>query len=80
MKQREQVLLEPEQKEKLQSYSDKTGIPKTEIMRRALDSWLDNGDWWDDLPQAVKDSIDQGIADGKAGRVTSHEKVRREWL
>lgn len=79
-KQREQILLEPEQKQKLQSYSDKTGIPKTEIVRRALDSWLDNGDWWDDLPQAVKDSIDQGIADGKAGRVTPHEEVRRQWL
>lgn len=78
-KQREQILLEPKQKKRLQDASDSTGIPKTEIMRRALDAWLDNGDWWDGLPQAVKDSIDEGIAEGKAGRVTPHEEVRKRY-
>jgi hypothetical protein len=41
------------------------------------------GDWWDDLPQAVKDSIDEGLADIEAGRVTPHEEVRKtyeQWL
>jgi predicted transcriptional regulator len=40
-------------------------------------------DWWDDLPQTVKDSIDQGLEDIKAGRITPHEEVRKsyeKWL
>jgi predicted DNA-binding protein len=39
---REQLLLEPKQKQRLQDESDRTGVPKTEIMRRALDAYLDN--------------------------------------
>jgi predicted DNA-binding protein len=45
MKQREQILLEPEQKKRLQEEADRTGVPKTEIMRRALDAWLDDDEW-----------------------------------
>jgi predicted DNA-binding protein len=41
MKQREQILLEPEQKQRLQAESDRTGAPKAEIVRRALDAYLD---------------------------------------
>src|SRR5699024_1605199 len=55
-KQREQILLEPEQKQKLQNYSDQTGIPKTEIVRRALDSYFKN-DWADELPEQVRIQI-----------------------
>jgi predicted DNA-binding protein len=42
MKQREQILLEPEQKQRLQAESDRTGAPKAEIVRRALDAYLDD--------------------------------------
>lgn len=38
-----------------------------------------SGDWWDDLPQAVKDSIDEGIADADAGRVISSEQFWKQY-
>lgn len=44
MKQREQILLEPEQKQRLQAESDYTGMPKTEIVRRALDKYFQEND------------------------------------
>ncbi len=37
---REQVLLEPKQKKQWEDFSSATGIPKTEIIRRALGSYL----------------------------------------
>jgi predicted DNA-binding protein len=40
MKEREQILLEPSQKKRLQAESDQTGVPKTEIVRRALDRYF----------------------------------------
>jgi|AntRauTorcE11897_2_1112592.scaffolds.fasta_scaffold19216_3 predicted DNA-binding protein len=40
MKKREQILLEPSQKKRLQDESDHTGVPKTEIVRRALDRYF----------------------------------------
>jgi hypothetical protein len=37
---REKVLLEPKQKKQLEDFSSATGIPKTEIIRRALGRYL----------------------------------------
>jgi len=34
------------------------------------------GDWWDEISDAERSSIRQGIADADAGRVTPHSKVR----
>lgn len=74
-KQREQILLEPEQKQKLQDVSDRTGIPKTEIVRRALDSYLSEGDWWDELPDSVKDQIDIAAKQLDEGMGIPHKEV-----
>ncbi len=35
------------------------------------------GDWWDDLTDAQKEEINQGIADADAGRVISSEEFWR---
>jgi len=35
-------------------------------------------DWWDELPQEVRDSILEGIEDVEHGNVYSHEQVIRE--
>ncbi|MBD0285196.1 MAG: hypothetical protein ICV84_10975 [Flavisolibacter sp.] len=40
-------------------------------------------DWWDELPQQVKDSIDEGIRDVEEGHIISHEdflKRNEQWL
>lgn len=34
-------------------------------------------DWWDDLPEEVKQNINEGIADVEAGRVMSSEEFWR---
>ena len=36
----------------------------------------DNDDWWDDLAQGHKGSIERGLKDEKEGSVTSHEDVK----
>lgn len=38
---------------------------------------------WKDLPKSAKASIERGLQDSKAGRVHSHEEVRKiyeQWL
>jgi hypothetical protein len=40
-------------------------------------------DWWDETTNELKDAIDKGLADIKAGRVKSHKEVRKiyaKWL
>jgi len=40
-------------------------------------------DWWDDLSEEAKDSIEKGLEDVKAGRVTPHKEVMKrykKWL
>ena len=35
-------------------------------------------DFWDGLPDSVKESINRGLADVEAGRVQSHDSVMKE--
>ncbi len=40
-------------------------------------------DWWDEISDAEKASIQRGLADASAGRVVPHEEVRKkyeQWL
>lgn len=47
-----------------------------------IDKMLDvkqheNHDWWDEISDAEKASIEKGLANAKAGRVVPHEEVRK---
>jgi len=40
-------------------------------------------DWWDETTNEIKDAIDKGLADIKAGRVKPHKEVRKmyeKWI
>lgn len=40
-------------------------------------------DWWDEITNEMRDAIDKGLADIKAGRVKPHKEVRKmyeKWL
>jgi len=40
-------------------------------------------DWWNEISEAEKASIERGLADAAAGRVVPHEEVRKkyeQWL
>lgn len=42
-----------------------------------------NSDWWNEISEEEKSSIDQGLADSRAGRVKPHKEVRKlyeKWL
>jgi hypothetical protein len=38
-----------------------------------------SADWWDDLSESQKASIERGLKDLEAGRVTSHEDVKARY-
>ena len=43
----------------------------------------ENSEWWDDISEAEKKSIEKGVQDVKSGRVKSHSDVRtnyEKWL
>ena len=40
---------------------------------------LEYTDFWDDLPDHVKDSIDEGLKQSEAGQTKSHEEVMRKF-
>ena len=36
-------------------------------------------DWWDEISDSEKASIERGLADAEAGRVVPHEEVRKKY-
>ena len=62
----------------LTTLEDTSLIQKIQELRKT-----ESGDWWDEISDDEKKSIEKGIADSKAGRVTSHSEARRvyeKWL
>jgi predicted transcriptional regulator len=40
-------------------------------------------DWWDEISESEKASIQRGMADAEAGRITPHDEIRKkyeQWL
>jgi hypothetical protein len=37
-------------------------------------------DWWDEISEEEKASIERGLADVKAGRIVPHDEVRKKYL
>jgi predicted transcriptional regulator len=58
---------------------DETVIAKIKILK---DHSID-ADWWDEISEAEKVSIERGLEDVKAGRVIDHSEVKKlyeKWL
>ncbi len=47
-----------------------------QYLKVVKDSKTTGEDWWDDLTQEEKNSIELGLKDVEAGRVISHEDVK----
>jgi predicted transcriptional regulator len=52
---------------------------KTVKMIHAMLEVEQEGDWWDELTEAEKASINKGLKDVEAGRVTPHETVMKKY-
>lgn len=50
-----------------------------EYLKFVKDSDSKENDWWHDLSDEVKDGIKRGLADVDAGRVVSHEEVKKKY-
>ena len=59
----------------IRNLSDETIIEKNKLLREQEK----NNDWWEEISEAEKASIERGLADSKAGRVVAHEEVRKNY-
>lgn len=50
-----------------------------EYLKVVKDSKDVKTDWWDDLTEEQRKGIERGLQDIDAGRVTSHEDIRRKY-
>lgn len=48
-------------------------------MVRAMLEAKEEHDWWDDLSDGAKASIEQGLKDAKQGKLTPHEEVMKKY-
>jgi predicted transcriptional regulator len=55
--------------------SDESIIYKIKLLREQEK----NTDWWDEISEAEKASINRGLEDAKAGKVVPHEEVRKKY-
>jgi len=45
-------------------------------LKKLQADYIGSGDWWDELNQEEKESIERGLKDIEEGRVHSHETVQ----
>lgn len=50
-----------------------------EYLKIVKDSKSGNQDWWDDLTEDQKHSIERGLRDIEHGRTIPHEEVKRKY-
>jgi hypothetical protein len=60
----------------LSGLDDDDTISYLKIVKNSRES---NSDWWDDLTLEQKQSIERGLKDIAAGRVTPHEEVKKKY-
>ncbi len=69
-------------REQIKKYIDKAD-DKTVIMIHALLEAEQKYDWWDELPEAVKASVDKALKEANEGKGIPHEEVvkkYKEWF
>ena len=72
----EQEVIKLELIEWLAKLEDKETI---EYLKLIKDSWSSGHDWWDDLSDDERASIERGIKDIEQGRTTPHEAVKKKY-
>ncbi len=55
---------------------DKTTIERLKWLREDTAA---ASDWWDEISDAERASIERGLEDSKQGRVTPHKEVRKKY-
>lgn len=60
----------------LLNLKDQSVIEKLKWLRENQNEAMD---WWDEISEAEKVSIDRGLNDIENGRITSHESVRKKY-
>ncbi|KAA5542869.1 hypothetical protein [Adhaeribacter rhizoryzae] len=64
----------------LAGVTDQTVIERIKYLKENQPA---EADWWEEITQAEKDAIDQGLDDAQNGKVTAHEEVKKryeKWL
>jgi predicted transcriptional regulator len=64
----------------LAGLTDQTLIERIKFLKETQST---KTDWWEEISEAEKDAIDQGLEDAQNGNVTAHEEVRKryeKWL
>jgi len=64
----------------LAELTDQTLLERIKLLKETQST---KADWWEEISQAEKDAIDQGLKDAENGKVTAHEEVRKryeKWL
>ena len=65
-------------KNKAKKYLDNADEKTIKMIYAMLEVDAQN-DWWDDLPESAKDSIQGGLRDIENGKVTPHKEVMRKY-
>jgi len=64
----------------LAGLTDETLVEKIRFLKEMQPTQVD---WWEEISEAEKEAINQGLADAQSGKVTAHEEVRKryeKWL
>ena len=65
-------------KNKAKKYLDNADEKTIKMIYAMLEVDAQN-DWWDDLSESAKDSVQRGLKDVENGKVTQHKEVMKEY-
>lgn len=65
-------------KKRAKKYLDSADEKTIKMVYAMLEVNAEN-DWWDDIPDAAKKSIEQGLKDIEDGKVTLHKEVMKKY-
>ena len=69
-------------RQEVKKYIDTADIKVVKMMHAMLEVDADN-EWWDAVPDAVKEDIEVALEESKKGDVISHAEIQkryREWI
>jgi hypothetical protein len=65
-------------RQEVKKYIDIADVKVVKMMHALLEADADN-DWWDTMPDKIKDDVEVALIQSKNGQVTPHSEIKKRY-
>ena len=66
-------------REKVMSFVETADASALERLSHFIDTAQAPADWWDDIPQHVRDTLEEGCQESATGQGIPHEEMKKQY-